>query len=41
MEEDIANFIKDYLEDEIEIDTPKDEVLNFDTIEALIEYIQN
>lgn len=39
MYEDIEQFIKDYLEDEI-IEL-QNEVLNFDTIEALIEYIQN
>lgn len=41
MYEDIENFIKDYLtNDEIEIDTPKNEIIHFDTVEALIEYIQ-
>lgn len=39
MEEDIEKFIKDYLADEI--DTPKNEIIHFDTVEALIEYIQN
>ncbi len=42
MYEDIEKFINDYLtNDEIEIDAEQNEIIHFDTVEALIEYIQN
>ena len=39
IDEDISDFLQSYLADEI--DTPKNEIIHFDTVEALIEYIKN
>ena len=42
MHEDIEKFINDYLtNDEIEIDAEQNEIIHFDTLEELVEYIKN